>query len=120
METEETEYWTITDTKNGAIIRPKDDVIKCSNCGETMILHAFSVRKFEGKDAYHCDVQYKCPHCSHVTVFGVAVSKEDYERLKNSKLHRKVLRDELLEDGFGLTAEEQTIIERRLKTLEYW
>ncbi len=112
------ELWEIVDTEKGVIIRPKQD-FECPICHHELILHDFWVGKDAKKNFHHVDVHMKCPHCSFYSTFGIAISKEQYEILKNSPLHATTLTDELT-DIVELSEEDEKIIRKRLKELGYW
>jgi hypothetical protein len=110
--------WIVVETPKGHIIMPVVDK-KCPFCGKIMLLHRFHVFDQVTQGFKHCDVDMKCPNCSFFCKFGVAVNEYEYAVLKDSPLHAKVLREELLE--LELVDEEfKEKIERRLKALGYW
>ena len=111
--------WKIEEHKeHGHIVRQTEDV-KCVFCGTKMILHSFSVDRYPVKGFYHCDITMKCPKCGWVSWFGLVLSKEDYEKLKESPLNGIVLTDELL-DMEGLSEEDEEAIKKRLSSLGYY
>ena len=112
--------WKVVKTKKGYAIIPKRE-FRCPFCGRKLILHHFTVSQDAIKRFYHADVHLKCPEDGFFTTFGIAISKEDYEKLRSSPLHGKTLTDELLEiEEIELSEEDEEIIRKRLKQLGYW
>ena len=104
--------------KYGYYIRPKQS-FKCNFCNSKMYIHAFVAQYYPPKNFYHVDINVKCPKCGWFTIFGVAISKKEYEQLKSSKLNGVTLTDELF-DVEDLTKEEEEMLQKRLKSLGYW
>ena len=112
--------WKIVDTSKGAIIRPIVPP-RCPFCKARMIMHAFVAQYYPVKNFYHADVNMKCLHCGWFTTFGIPLTKEEYERLKESPLNGVTLTKELLDiDEFGLFGDERKVIESAMKKMGYW
>jgi len=109
-------FWKVKKTDQGYIILPSKPIY-CPICGERLLLHDFRVYHQPVYGFYHCDVHVKCMNCSLWLIFGVPISREEFEKLKNSALHGKVLKKPL--DEF-LTEEEKRKIEERVKKWGYW
>ena len=103
--------WTITKIGEHFIIKP-DFEVKCPVCGHKAILHDFRASEHSTEHFYHCDVHFKCINCSFFMTFGVPLSREEYEKLSNSKLNGKILKEAEL-----LDLKE---VEKRLKSWGYW
>lgn len=58
----------------------------CAFDGEPMDFHVVKVHKFKINDGDHdshaIDFEFSCPKCGWWTPFGVAISKEHYEKIK--------------------------------------
>lgn len=59
----------------------------CPFDGAEMGFYVSKVHKFKINDGDHdshaIDMEFTCPECGYWTPFGVAISKEHYERIKN-------------------------------------
>ena len=85
--------WRLIKLNDDWAIVPTREFV-CPFCGEVMILHDF--RAYYSTDNaghffYHTDVHMKCPKCSFWAIFGVPISKEEYDKLVTSKLNGKIL-----------------------------
>ena len=112
------ESWKIVETKHGAVVKPKRE-FKCPFCGHKLLLHQFHVNFQPVKKFYHVDIHLKCPVDGFFVTFGVAISKEEYEKLSKSKMNGVDLTDELLEVE-ELSEEDEEIIRKRLEQIGYW
>ena len=108
--------WTLRNTDRGIIIEPNEDLY-CPICREKLILHDFRVGQHGIKKFYHCDVHMKCPKCSLWLTFGVPISEDEFNMLRSSQLHGKILTDELM---FVLNEEDKEKIKERLDSWGYW
>lgn len=89
-------FWKLVSVKGNVVPIPESPLY-CMFCGEPMLLHSFSAnRHVDGW--HHLDISVKCPNCSWHVVFGVPISEEEYEEVKKSKYHMKVLRGELVKE----------------------
>ena len=107
--------WEIVEINGEAVILPKFPLL-CPFCSEEMILHDFSCYK-QANNFYHVDIHMKCPKCNFWCVFGVPISEEEFEKLRKSKYHRKILRWEIAEI-YGKEILEK--IGKKLEKLGYW
>ena len=124
--------WKIVETKKGAVILPKRGFkgpdyecpeFRCCQCGHKLYLHHFTTGYEPVKKFYHVDVHLKCPLDSHFVTYGVAISKEEYDRLSKSKLNSVDLTNEHLEVeelNEELSEEDEKIIRKRLEQMGYW
>ena len=108
-------YWKVVKSKKGAIILPVQPLI-CPFCGNEMIIHDFRAIYQKSFNFYHCDIHMKCPNCSFWCIFGVPISKEEYEELVKSPLHGRVLKEELIK----IYPKYGELLKERLKKLGYW
>jgi len=106
--------------KEGHKIMLPTEEFKCPFCGTPLVIHQEIVAKYPRKNFTHCDVHMKCPRCDWFTVFGVPISKEEYDELSKSKWVGVVFTDELINNLTDLNDDEKKIIEERLKSLGYW
>lgn len=121
--------WKIVETERGYVIIPVDDRIRCPHHGELLLPHDFYPHEYRagGKQFCHVDVHLKCPICGFWATYGVAVSKEDYEKLRSSPLKNQPFTDEVVElmmrmrdEGAELSEKDVELIKERLKLLGYW
>ena len=116
--------WKIIETKKyGPIIAPEKE-LKCPFCGTPLLLHQFTPHFQSMQKFYHVDVNMKCPNEWFFTTFGIPISKEDFDRLNQSKIRNRTLTYEVLDYiemmKAGFTEEEVETIRHRLDTLGYW
>jgi len=123
----------VFEKKGDAIMLPTV-TFKCPFCGTPLVMHQEGVYEYRRtmivktdkgeerkvKQFYHCDIHMKCPSCDWFTVFGVPVSKDEFEKLKKSKWIGVIFTEELLNDLTDLNEDEKKVIEERLKALGYW
>ena len=119
--------WKLVKTERGYIPVPEFPMI-CPFCGEVMLLHRFSAhqqRQVMGYpprmgEFYHVDINLKCPNCGWYTVFGVPISKDDFYKLRDSGLARKLINLEDVLLVAKIYNADMKKIEERLKALGYW
>ena len=89
--------WKLEEFDGDYIIVPTKTLF-CPFCGEEMLLHDYMVAQASAKQGgfLHADVHMKCPYCDFWCVFGVPITKDEFEKLRKSKWHRKILRKEIL------------------------
>jgi len=99
--------WTLIVQDKTLIVEPPLE-LKCPFCQDIMILHHVgSVHEPGHYSGFAIDLFYKCPTCSFFCVFGVPLTKEQANYLKNYH-HQK-----------GLDYNQYKLAER-LKNLGYW
>ena len=127
--------WKIVDTELGAIPVPEIE-LRCKFCGCKLMLHQFIASYNKGHNFYHVDISLKCPNCDwfiperklagsgKLEVFGVPISKEEYEKLRASKLHGKIIKElhelEIVAKLYNIPELHKKLVEERLKALGYW
>lgn len=108
--------WKIVEVNGYPIIVPVEPIL-CYRCNEYLILHHFACFSQERYGFYHCDVYMKCPICDWFTVFGIPVTREEYEKLIKSYWHNRVL---LWEVKKFVEEEIWKKIEKKLRQWGYW
>jgi len=86
----------------------------CVFCEYSELLFHDYLVQHASQGFYHADIHMKCKRCGWYVTFGIPISHEEYEKLKNSKWHRKILLKELWE----LTLDDE--VKERLKRWGYW
>jgi len=108
--------WDIIFIDGHAVPVPKFDA-KCPFCGTQLLLHDFRVYNQVAHKFLHCDVHLKCPNCGFFLTFGIPISGEEYELLRKSKFHGRILKWELTEI---YSDEEKEWIKKKLEQWGYW
>jgi len=65
----------------------------------------------------------KCINCDWYTVFGVPITREEYNQLRQSPLHGKTINKEValaIMSALDYTPEEIKKVEERIRALGYW
>ena len=106
--------WKLDKYEGAYIVKPTIE-LKCPFCGERLLLHAFHTSMSRG--FYHVDVDMKCSNCSGFFVFGVPITKGEYDILSKSRYNNYVFRDEIIDLYDDIDLEE---IKSRLKSWSYW
>ena len=107
-------YWVIKKINNDYVIVPKEPLYSPFS-SEPLLLHDFRVYK-AAQGFYHADIHMKDPVTDWWTVFGVPISQEEYELLRKSRYHGRILICELKQ----LYPSLDKRIEERLRRWGYW
>ena len=110
--------WEVRETKLGVAILPRQP-LQCPICGGFLLLHDFRCYDERAHGFRHIDIHMKCPECGFFATFGLPISKEDWERLRKSPLHGRVLKEEAVElaEELGLKVGEGA---EHLRSWGYW
>ena len=115
-------FWRLYEIDGNLIIMPEKEPI-CSAiygdepCYGILLIHDFSCYYHPQKNICHCDVKLRCSKCGRYYINPVALPKELLDRIRKSKYHGKILREELKEIyGNNLPKE----VEDRLKSWAYY
>ncbi len=102
------------------IIRFQDDYIivptiqfKCPFCNHDMLFHDYLVQ-IAAQGFYHADIHLKCSYCGFYATFGIPISSGEYQKLKNSKWHRRIVDKDIIYLYPDLE------LEKRLESWGYW
>lgn len=79
---------------------------------DNQLIDPEQARELMGKEGWAEDIEYKCPRCQIVKVFGIPLSNE--ERLELGKLRKASLKIPVHEWL------ENEILAKKLKDLGYW
>ncbi len=107
-----TRPYEITKFDGDYIILPKEPLF-CPFCKSLMLFHDYLVQ-LSSQGWYHADIHMKCSYCGFYATFGIPIYHDEYEKLKNSKWHRRILDKEIV----FLYPDED--IKKRLETWGYW
>jgi len=111
------EIWEIKIVNGNAIIVNKIP-FHCPQCKVELIYHDFLVGR-SPQGFYYCDIHFKCPVCGYHETHGVVIGEKEYELLRKSKYHGKVLTKELIELNL-IPWDMINTIRERLKRWGYW
>jgi len=92
-----------------------DHAISCPFCGHEMLFHDYLVQ-FASQGFFHADIHLKCSYCGFYATFGIPITSSEYDKLRNSKWHRKIILRSITE----LYPELKESINERLKSWGYW
>lgn len=72
-------------------LKPKFKVL-CHFCDIEMMFQRYSIHERDYKNPkahkYRIDISFKCPSCGHIESFGVAISEEYYNEVKDMILKK--------------------------------
>ena len=105
--------WELREVEGDHIIAPTVD-LRCPLCNEPLLLHDFRAYR-ASQGFFHVDVHMKCPKCSLWLTFGVPIDREEFDKLRRSKYHDKILLWEVLR--LAPISEE---VAKRLERWGYW
>ena len=126
---DENSEWEVIKSRWGWIIVPKHEhrcaeIIDGKPCNAPLLLHDFRAYYASQYGFYHADIHMKCPRCGRDNLYGVVISKEEYDKLRTSPMHGKVFTKEILDYikdmHINISEEDEKIIRDRLEKLGYW
>ena len=108
-------YWKIVKLEDGHHVILPEKPLYSPFSAEPLLLHDFRCYR-AAQGFYHCDAHMKDPETDWWTVFGIPVSRDEYDLLRQSRYHGRILVGEL--NLIYPSIDKR--IEERLRRWGYW
>lgn len=97
---------------------------ECKYCSSLLIPHRINVGYNIKENQYFLDINLKCPLCGNYEIFGISISREEYELLRQQPYIGKIIKDNKIFkvwiETIGVSEEILNVISEKLKKWGYW